>query len=1025
VSPLVGGYNQWIAGHASGPGLPRPLLDFLAGAFGPLSPIVPMPIDQPQGESGRPIPRRWQYPVGWNLPVGQPGSEGIKLASFAALRAWADTYSVVRAMLNIRINELAGFNWDVGQTGDAQSLTKGDKGAVKDARQRAAQIVAWFRRIDSNYKGFQSWFTAILEDQYVIDAPSIFVAPTRVLGKGLFGSDVSELQAINGETIRPLVDLRGATPRPPAPAYQQYLWGVPRSDLLDVMTEADLDTMSDDLASAGVSLKNDPEEEYRADQLLYLPRWRRTWTPYGFSPIEQAILPISIGMRRQQFLLDYFTEGSIPGVYVIAGDAYVTPGQQKQLQDTLNALAGDQAYKHRVIVLPPGSKTDPQKDMAWQSQVDQTIVEQVAMILHIQPHEIGMVPGGRTSGLGGSGMAQQQQSSATEERTEPDRKWWKESFFDWVIQRLFGQDDLEWKWVDFDSEGKDEDKQRAADIADVTNGIRSIDEVRVDRGFDPWDLPLTQSPYTVQPVTPLDPSVQPPTPPAPAAAPGAPGGPGGLDIGALIGTPKPGKGPKGGKGKGKNPFAKAPGTGQGQTGTAPAKTSGPVPSSEPKPGEATKITVASLVKGKIRYKGNLTNVVYRYLLRSYPEEAVEWVKAKGGDWEFDPHVDLTDINMARRPGGRDPEKVEAISGTLDTGASMDPVVLVERPQSGDYKYDIADGWHRILGAEKAGWKDVPAFIGSGFDDTTDWGLQMQDVSDSKKRAAAAELATLRRYLRKGGDLSAFKAAAIDRDTMRLLEGEYEALGREAALERARLRIAKQTGNPQGLIDWYNAGADGQIDWGEDGDWQQCVDVASGYMTDDQAQGFCQLRHMDATGETTSEHAAEDRGSEKTISLAAPIATGLVPYDLAGQEKSPCGTCGKVHDGPCDGTPSAEMLSGLVKMIDAELHRRGVADIRARSDGAMVATYSPLAMADLPKVRQRAQYGWAHVPEGTTTKKGDGATVAGVVRDGKRYGVSVARDSKGVFIHTHRARSASYPDLDSIPTEDLARIDSSG
>jgi hypothetical protein len=60
-----------------------------------------------------------------------------------------------------------------------------------------------------------------------------------------------------------------------------------------------------------------------------------------------------------------------------------------------------------------------------------------------------------------------------------------------------------------------------------------------------------------------------------------------------------------------------------------------------------------------------------------------------------------------------------------------------------------------------------------------------------------------------------------------------------------------------LIEWFNNGADGQIDWGSPGDWEQCVSVASDHMDEDQARGFCQLRHIDATGMTTSEHAHQE------------------------------------------------------------------------------------------------------------------------------------------------------------------------
>ena len=57
----------------------------------------------------------------------------------------------------------------------------------------------------------------------------------------------------------------------------------------------------------------------------------------------------------------------------------------------------------------------------------------------------------------------------------------------------------------------------------------------------------------------------------------------------------------------------------------------------------------------------------------------------------------------------------------------------------------------------------------------------------------------------------------------------------------------QQGNPQALIDWYNDGADGAINWGEDGDFEDCVAIAGEHGLES-PEGFCQERHMDATGE---------------------------------------------------------------------------------------------------------------------------------------------------------------------------------
>ena len=53
------------------------------------------------------------------------------------------------------------------------------------------------------------------------------------------------------------------------------------------------------------------------------------------------------------------------------------------------------------------------------------------------------------------------------------------------------------------------------------------------------------------------------------------------------------------------------------------------------------------------------------------------------------------------------------------------------------------------------------------------------------------------------------------------------------------------GYPQQLIDWYNDGADGAIDWGNDGDFEACVAIAGKHIVNQ--EGFCQARHIDATG----------------------------------------------------------------------------------------------------------------------------------------------------------------------------------
>ena len=234
------------------------------------------------------------------------------------------------------------------------------------------------------------------------------------------------------------------------------------------------------------------------------------------------------------------TGNSIPGVFLEAGPQYNTSTLQKQLQDTLNSYAGDIALKHRIIVLPPGSKPRPQKDLSFGKDVDLAIMEYFYPVLQIQPQEIGQMPGGRTSGLGGRGATEQMAESISNQRTKPDRNRWKGRFDRQIQSRAgFAQPDLEWKWI-VDQDQDDPDKRAAAEASDVSHGIRTIDDIVTENGGDPWGLPLTSTPIFVMPtgIIPLDPSVQAPAPIAPGGSvPGAPAGESDTEPNAPSGAP--------------------------------------------------------------------------------------------------------------------------------------------------------------------------------------------------------------------------------------------------------------------------------------------------------------------------------------------------------------------------------------------------------------------------------------------------------------------------------------------------------
>ena len=718
--------------------------------------------------------------------MGMPGTEGWgKLADFQTLRTLADLYSVARACIDLRKAELRGIGWDIALTKTAAKSLRGSSSGMADFAKRREAAVKFFRRPDPVYSDFSSWFDTILEEIFVTDALSIYVQPALGRTKGLLGSHIGALDLIDGALIRPLVDVRGGPPPPPNPAFQQFLYGVPRVDLMTLLLGEDNPDHEGLVA------------EYAGDQLMYLPYNQRTWTVYGQAPIERAIIPVMTGLNKQGYQLNFFQEGSIPGLFVSPGDPNMTPAQIRELQDALNALAGDQAWKHKIIVLPGGSKVDPQKPVPLADQFDEIIMTQVCMAFQVMPMELGISP--RVSSTQSTGAANQmaKASQDIQERkgTVPLLLWLKSALFDTILQKVCGQEDLEWQWEGLE---EDEDAETLTNllVQQVSTGLRSIDEARQELGLDPWNMPITSDPgwasqmagfmplsaVSTEPAPPpLAPGQAPPPgqqqpgqqkPPQPGQKPPRPGQKPPSGVPALpsdrsaLSAPKPGssaaagtpahaaasaapssnsKKPAGSKSQAReldllrNHLRKGGLIGDWQPLDLPGWAISAIGEDLAKGLSADEATgiIADQLYGKGHTEitgyhghGDLTHHVYAYLGRHYPATVLEWVKE--ARWHGPVEVKLKKIDMARRPGGaRNEAKVAAIAAYVEAGHQLDPVVLVNVP--GATKYEIADGWHRTLALRHAGQTRVLAWIGDVDVQHGPWDAQMNEAKLNKER----------------------------------------------------------------------------------------------------------------------------------------------------------------------------------------------------------------------------------------------------------------------------------------------------
>ena len=225
--------------------------------FGPNQPMEPIaPRTADAGVEGR----QFDYTTGYNLRQTPRGEEAI---SFPALRMLADSWGVLRTIIETRKDQMVKLQW---------AIRPKDSKAKPDAR--CDDFTKFFSMPDGEHN-WQSWLRMLLEDLLVIDAPVIYPL------KSAIGDKTVSLLLMDGAMFKRVLDAQGRTPMPPSPAYQQVI-------------------------------KNLPAVNYTRDQLIYFPRNIRTWKVYGYSPVEQIVMTVNIALRKEMSQLSYYTYGSTP-----------------------------------------------------------------------------------------------------------------------------------------------------------------------------------------------------------------------------------------------------------------------------------------------------------------------------------------------------------------------------------------------------------------------------------------------------------------------------------------------------------------------------------------------------------------------------------------------------------------------------------------------------------------------------------------------------------------------------------------
>lgn len=410
----------------------------LAAQFGPGQP--------PEAAWGDEPPRLFEYASGANLVTVPRAGYGV--LPFPVLRALAQSSKEIRLNIELIKRTVRGLGWEIVGRDDAQ---------VDGYQRETKSLTDFFERPDG-VNDFDAWVNMLLEDLLVLDAVTIYPDVDE-------SGRVLSLDLVDGATIRPLLDLRGRIPRPPAPAYLQILHGMAAT-------------------------------HYAADRLIYVPLNTKVHSPYGESPIEWAIMAVNTAIRHDLQRMGYFTEGNIPGVLVSVDIEKTSPEQIKVFQEYYDALAkGDIARASKILFVPSmGNQSifQPQMTDVDKIEVDKWLMQVMCWAFGNNPAEFGLVA---ASGLGGAGYVQGMENAQYRSMIGPITGYLK-SLCDRILRDFFRRPDAEFRWKGLEPP---EDELRRAQIDQVylSMGVYSPAYVQERLGVPPEYRTSTGTPPPV------------------------------------------------------------------------------------------------------------------------------------------------------------------------------------------------------------------------------------------------------------------------------------------------------------------------------------------------------------------------------------------------------------------------------------------------------------------------------------------------------------------------------------------------
>ena len=379
------------------------------------------------------LPRRYDYP--WNLNINY-AKRKYERVSFEEMRELARENYLIRVILEKVKARLCQIRWEFrlkSQTGEHLASVR--EKSAKDSRVKACYD--FFERPDKEHD-WPEWLNALLEDRFVIDAASLWVARDSK-------DKIDRLINIDGSSINRIIDATGMTPEPPYAAYQQLVKGMPATN-------------------------------FTTEDILYMPANYRSYKLFGYSEVEQTIRLGQTQINRAIWALNHYTEGNIPEAIVAFKSSDYSAKQIEELMATIESqLDGQLGQRQRLFPLPDATITQL-RDKELFDGFDE-------FMARVFCYTMGEPPTALVKAV--NRASSQQMDDSREETGEKPYISWIQSKLNRIIQNplYFGWEDIEAAPL----EEPEVDGLKQAQIWQITVplGIDTVDEARIQGGKAP------------------------------------------------------------------------------------------------------------------------------------------------------------------------------------------------------------------------------------------------------------------------------------------------------------------------------------------------------------------------------------------------------------------------------------------------------------------------------------------------------------------------------------------------------------